>query len=109
MEALNTMAEKYNMPVIYSTHPRSRKDDPEAGLCLPSNVRQLEPFGFHRITTICSSAPFVWFSDSGTLPEESAFFNSVGLPFPVVCVRISTERPEALEKGNFIIAGITTK
>lgn len=108
MEAVNTMAEKYKMPVIYSTHPRSRKMIEKRGFVFHPNVRQLEPFGFSDYNHLQLSA-FCVVSDSGTLPEESAFFNSVGLPFPAVCVRTSTERPEALEKGNFIIAGITTK
>ncbi|MDI9520824.1 MAG: UDP-N-acetylglucosamine 2-epimerase (non-hydrolyzing) [Bacillota bacterium] len=108
MEAVNTMAEKYDMPVIYSTHPRSRKMIEKRGFVFHPNVRQLEPFGFSDYNHLQLSA-FCVVSDSGTLPEESAFFNSVGLPFPAVCVRTSTERPEALEKGNFIIAGITTK
>lgn len=108
MNAINAMAERYDMPVIYSTHPRSAKFIERHGFIFHKNVRSLKPFGFHDYNHLQINA-FCVVSDSGTLPEESAYFRSIGLPFPAVCVRTSTERPEALDKGNFIIAGITTE
>ncbi|MDE7212827.1 MAG: UDP-N-acetyl glucosamine 2-epimerase [Lachnospiraceae bacterium] len=103
--AVNRMAEKYDMPVLYSCHPRSRKRIEEAGFCLDRRVMAHEPLGFHDYNCLQIHA-FVVVSDSGTLPEESSFFTSVGYPFPAVCIRTSTERPEALDKGGFILAGI---
>ncbi len=108
MEAVNTMAARYNMPVIYSTHPRSRNMIEKRNFVFHSNVKQLEPFGFTDYNHLQVNA-FCVVSDSGTLPEESAFFGSIGTPFPAVCIRTSTERPESMDKGNFILAGITTK
>lgn len=108
MDAINALAEQYGMPIIYSTHPRSRKMIEQRGFTFHRLVRQLEPFGFSDYNHLQMNA-FCVVSDSGTLPEESAFFNSIGMPFPAVCIRTSTERPEALDKGNFIIAGITTQ
>ena len=99
------MAEKYNMPILYSCHPRSKKRLENSGFKLDNRVIQHEPLGFHDYTCLQMNA-FVVVSDSGTLPEESSFFTSVGHPFPAVCIRTSTERPEALDKGCFIIAGI---
>ena len=107
MEAVNAMAEQYDMPVIYSTHPRSRKMIEKRNFVFHSHVRQLEPFSFTDYNYLQTQA-FCAVSDSGTLPEESAFFSNIGKPFPAVCIRTSTERPEALDKGNFILAGITT-
>ena len=103
--AINKMAEKYDMPILYSCHPRSRRRLAEAGLALHPLVRMHEPLGFHDYNKLQSSAYCV-VSDSGTLPEESSFFASIGRPFPAVCVRTSTERPEALEKACFVLAGI---
>lgn len=103
--AINKMAEKYDMPVLYSCHPRSRKRLEESGFKLDERVIAHEPLGFHDYNHLQMNA-FAVVSDSGTLPEESSFFNSVGHPFPAVCIRTSTERPEALDQGNFIIAGI---
>lgn len=103
--AVNRMAEKYDMPVLYSCHPRSRKRIEEAGFCLDRRVMAHEPLGFHDYNCLQMNA-FAVVSDSGTLPEESSFFTSVGYPFPAVCIRTSTERPEALDKGGFILAGI---
>lgn len=103
--AVNKMAEKYNMPVLYSCHPRSRKRLNETGFKLNRRVIQHEPMGFHDYNCLQMNA-FAVVSDSGTLPEESSFFTSVGHPFPAVCIRTSTERPEAMEKGCFILAGI---
>ncbi len=103
--AVNRMAEKYDMPVLYSCHPRSRKRIEEAGFCLDRRVMAHEPLGFHDYNCLQMNA-FAVVSDSGTLPEESSFFISVGYPFPAVCIRTSTERPEALDKGGFILAGI---
>lgn len=108
MEAINAMAEKYDLPVIYSTHPRSRKMIEQRNFVFHPHVRQFEPFGFTDYNHLQTQA-FCVVSDSGTLPEESAFFSSIGTPFPAVCIRTSTERPEAMDKGNFVIAGITTK
>lgn len=105
--AVNAMAEKYNMPILYSCHPRSKKYLENRGFVLDSRIRTHEPLGFHDYNKLQMNA-FVVVSDSGTLPEESSFFQSVGHPFPAVCIRTSTERPEALDKGNFILAGITT-
>lgn len=106
--AINAMAEKYDMPILYSCHPRSRKRLEASGFKLDSRVIQHEPLGFHDYNCLQMNA-FCVVSDSGTLPEESSFFLSVGHPFPAVCIRTSTERPEALDKGDFIIAGIDEK
>lgn len=106
--AVNKMAEKYDMPILYSCHPRSKKYLENRGFVLDSRVRMHEPLGFHDYNKLQINA-FAVVSDSGTLPEESSFFNSMGRPFPAVCIRTSTERPEALDKGNFILAGITTE
>ena len=103
--AINKMAEKYDMPVLYSCHPRSKKRLEQSGFQLDKRVIQHEPLGFHDYNCLQMHA-FVVVSDSGTLPEESSFFTSVGHPFPAVCIRTSTERPEALDKGCFILAGI---
>ena len=114
--AINKMAEKYDMPILYSCHPRSRKrletaasnPDPEKRFTLDSRVIRHEPLGFHDYNCLQMNA-FAVVSDSGTLPEESSFFISVGHPFPAVCIRTSTERPEALDKGCFVLSGIDTK
>ena len=106
--AINKMAEKYDMPVLYSCHPRSRKRLEQSGFKLDPRVIQHEPLGFHDYNCLQMNA-FAVVSDSGTLPEESSFFTSVGHSFPAVCIRTSTERPEALDKGCFIIAGINEK
>ncbi|HUM84791.1 MAG TPA: UDP-N-acetyl glucosamine 2-epimerase [Lachnospiraceae bacterium] len=106
--AINKMAEKYDMPILYSCHPRSRKRLEQSGFELDPRVIQHEPLGFHDYNHLQMNA-FAVVSDSGTLPEESSFFTSVGKPFPAVCIRTSTERPEALDKGCFIIAGIDEK
>ncbi len=103
--AVNAMAEKYDMPILYSCHPRSKKRLLETGFQLDKRVIQHEPLGFHDYNCLQMNA-FAVVSDSGTLPEESSFFESVGHPFPAVCIRTSTERPEALDKGCFILAGI---
>ena len=103
--AINAMAEKYDMPILYSCHPRSRNRLAASGFQLDPRVIQHEPLGFHDYNCLQMNA-FAVVSDSGTLPEESAFFTSVGHPFPAVCIRTSTERPEALDKGCFILAGI---
>ena len=103
--AINKMAEKYDMPVLYSCHPRSKKRLEQSGFQLDKRVIQHEPLGFHDYNCLQMHA-FAVVSDSGTLPEESSFFTSVGHPFPAVCIRTSTERPEALDKGCFILAGI---
>ena len=103
--AINKMAEKYNMPILYSCHPRSRKRLEQSGFQLDNRVIQHEPLGFHDYNCLQMNA-FCVVSDSGTLPEESSFFTSAGHPFPAVCIRTSTERPEALDKGDFILAGI---
>lgn len=103
--AINAMAEKYNMPILYSCHPRSRKRLEQSGFKLDGRVIQHEPLGFHDYNCLQMNA-FAVVSDSGTLPEESSFFTSVGHPFPAVCIRTSTERPEAMDKGCFILAGI---
>ena len=102
---INKMAEKYDMPVLYSCHPRSKKRLEQSGFQLDCRVIQHEPLGFHDYNCLQMHA-FAVVSDSGTLPEESSFFTSVGHPFPAVCIRTSTERPEALDKGCFILAGI---
>ena len=103
--AINAMARKYDMPVLYSCHPRSRKRLETSGFMLDRRVIRHEPLGFHDYNCLQMNAVAV-VSDSGTLPEESSFFTSVGHPFPAVCIRTSTERPEALDKGCFILAGI---
>ncbi len=103
--AINKMAEKYDMPILYSCHPRSKKRLEESGFKLDSRVVCHEPLGFHDYNCLQKNA-FCVVSDSGTLPEESSFFTSVGSPFPAVCIRTSTERPEALDKACFILAGI---
>ena len=103
--AINAMAEKYDMPILYSCHPRSRNRLTASRFKLDSRVIQHEPLGFHDYNYLQMNA-FAVVSDSGTLPEESSFFTSVGHPFPAVCIRTSTERPEALDKGCFILAGI---
>ena len=103
--AINRMAEKYDMPILYSCHPRSRKRLDESGFQLDKRVIRQEPMGFHDYNCLQMNA-FAVVSDSGTLPEESSFFTSVGKPFPAVCIRTSTERPEALDKGCFVLAGI---
>ena len=105
--AVNAMAEKYDMPILYSCHPRSKKFLEQRGFVLDPRVKTHEPLGFHDYNKLQMEA-FAVVSDSGTLPEESSFFNSIGHPFPAICIRTSTERPEALDKGNFILAGITT-
>lgn len=106
--AINQMAEKYDMPILYSCHPRSRKRLEASGFKLDKRVIQHEPLGFHEYNCLQMNA-FAVVSDSGTLPEESSFFTSVGHPFPAICIRTSTERPEAIDKGDFIIAGIDEK
>ena len=105
--AINKMAEKYDMPILYSCHPRSRKRLEASGFKLDKRVIQHEPLGFHDYNCLQMNA-FAVVSDSGTLPEESSFFTSVGHPFPAVCIRTSTERPEALDKGCFVLSGIYT-
>ena len=106
--AINKMAEKYDMPILYSCHPRSRKRLEASGFKLDGRVIQHEPLGFHDYNCLQMNA-FCVVSDSGTLPEESSFFTSIGHPFPAVCIRTSTERPEALDKGCFVLSGIDTK
>lgn len=108
MNAVNAMAEKYDMPILYSCHPRSKKFIEQRGFEFDKRVIQHQPLGFHDYNNLQMNA-FAVVSDSGTLPEESSFFLSVGNPIPAVCIRTSTERPEALDKGNFILAGITTE
>ena len=103
--AINTIAEKYNMPILYSCHPRSKKRIEQTGFKLDSRVIQHDPLGFHDYNCLQMNA-FAVISDSGTLPEESSFFTSIGKPFPAVCIRTSTERPEALDKACFVLAGI---
>ena len=105
--AINEMAAKYDMPVLYSCHPRSRKRLEASGFKLDPRVIQHEPLGFHDYNCLQMNA-FAVVSDSGTLPEESSFFTSIGHPFPAVCIRTSTERPEALDKGCFVLSGIDT-
>ncbi|MBR4457506.1 MAG: UDP-N-acetylglucosamine 2-epimerase (non-hydrolyzing) [Clostridia bacterium] len=106
--AINQMAEKYDMPILYSCHPRSRKRLEASGFQLDPRVIQHEPLGFHDYNCLQMNA-FCVVSDSGTLPEESSFFTSIGHPIPAVCIRTSTERPEALDKACFILSGIDTK
>ena len=106
--AINRLAEKYDMPILYSCHPRSRKRLEQSGFRLDPRVIRHEPLGFHDYNRLQMNA-FAVVSDSGTLPEESSFFTSVGHPFPAVCIRTSTERPEALDKACFILAGIDEK
>ena len=103
--AINKMAEKYDMPILYSCHPRSRNRLEASGFQLDPRVIRQEPLGFHDYNCLQMNA-FAVVSDSGTLPEESSFFTSIGHPFPAVCIRTSTERPEALDKGCFVLAGI---
>ena len=103
--AINKMAEKYDMPILYSCHPRSRKRLETTGFVLDKRVIRQEPLGFHDYNCLQMNA-FAVVSDSGTLPEESSFFTSIGKPFPAVCIRTSTERPEALDKACFVLAGI---
>lgn len=105
--AVNAMAETYDLPVLYSCHPRSRKRLEQSGFHLDKRVIAHEPLGFHDYNCLQMNAYCV-VSDSGTLPEESSFFSSVGHPFPAVCIRTSTERPEALDKGCFLLSGIDT-
>ena len=105
--AVNRMAETYDLPILYSCHPRSRKRLEQSGFILDSRVIRHEPLGFHDYNCLQMNA-FCVVSDSGTSPEESSFFTSVGKPFPAVCIRTSTERPEALDKGCFILSGIDT-
>lgn len=107
-QAINALAEKYNMPILYSCHPRSRKKLEASGFRLDSRVRVNEPLGFNDYNKLQMNALAI-VSDSGTLPEESSFYLSIGHPIAAVCIRTSTERPEALESGNFILAGITTQ
>ena len=106
--AINKIAEKYDMPILYSCHPRSKKRLEESGFKLDKRVIQHEPLGFHDYNCLQMNA-FAVISDSGTLPEESSFFTSVGNPFPAICIRTSTERPEALDKACFVLAGIDEK
>ena len=106
--ALNQLAETYDMPILYSCHPRSRKFLQQRGFKLDERIRLHEPLGFHDYNNLQMNA-FCVISDSGTLPEESSFYTSVGRPFPAVCIRTSTERPEALDAGCFVLAGITTE
>ena len=106
--AINKMAEKYDMPILYSCHPRSRNRLDASGFVLDKRVIRQEPLGFHDYNCLQMNA-YAVVSDSGTLPEESSFFTSIGKPFPAVCIRTSTERPEALDKGCFVLAGIDEK
>ena len=106
--AINKMAERYDMPILYSCHPRSKKRLEQSGFKLDKRVIQHEPLGFHDYNCLQMNA-FCVVSDSGTLPEESSFFTSIGRPFPAVCIRTSTERPEALDKACFVLAGIDEK
>ena len=106
--AINKMARKYDMPILYSCHPRSRNRLAASGFQLDERVIRHEPLGFHDYNHLQMNA-FAVVSDSGTLPEESSFFTSIGHPFPAVCIRTSTERPEALDKACFILAGIDEK
>ena len=106
--AINKMAEKYGMPILYSCHPRSKKRLEASGFVLDKRVIMHEPLGFHDYNNLQMNA-FAVVSDSGTLPEESSFFTSVGKPFPAICIRTSTERPEALDKACFVLAGIDEK
>ena len=106
--AINKLAEKYDMPILYSCHPRSRNRLEKTGFALDKRVMRQEPLGFHDYNNLQMNA-FAVVSDSGTLPEESSFFTSIGRPFPAVCIRTSTERPEALDKACFVLAGIDEK
>ncbi|MBQ2973499.1 MAG: UDP-N-acetyl glucosamine 2-epimerase [Clostridia bacterium] len=106
--AINKLAEKYDMPILYSCHPRSKKRLDESGFVLDSRVIKHEPLGFHDYNCLQMNA-FAVVSDSGTLPEESSYFTSIGKSFPAVCIRTSTERPEALDKACFVLAGIDEK
>ncbi len=106
--AINKLAQKYDMPILYSCHPRSKKRLEQSGFELDSRVIRNEPLGFHDYNNLQMNA-FAVVSDSGTLPEESSFFTSIGKPFPAVCIRTSTERPEALDKACFVLAGIDEK
>lgn len=106
--AVNALAEKYDMPILYSCHPRSKKLLITRDFKLDKRVRTHEPLGFHDYNNLQINA-YAVVSDSGTLPEESSFFNSINYAFPAICIRTSTERPEALDKGNFILAGITSE
>ena len=106
--AINIIAEKYDMPILYSCHPRSRNRLEKSGFELDKRVIRHEPLGFHDYNNLQKNA-FAVISDSGTLPEESSFFTSIGNPFPAVCIRTSTERPEALDKACFVLAGIDEK
>lgn len=106
--AINKIAEKYDMPILYSCHPRSKKRLEQSGFTLDKRVIQHEPLGFHDYNNLQMNA-FAVISDSGTLPEESSYFTSIGKPFPAVCIRTSTERPEALDKACFVLAGIDEK
>lgn len=106
--AINSLAEKYDMPILYSCHPRSKKRIESMGFPLDPRVIRHEPLGFHDYNCLQMNA-FAVISDSGTLPEESSFFTSQGYPFPAVCIRTSTERPEALDKADFVLAGIDSK
>ncbi len=106
--AINAMAEKYDMPILYSCHPRSRNRIVSSGFQLNKRVIQHDPLGFHDYNSLQMNA-YAVISDSGTLPEESSFFTSVGHPFPAICIRTSTERPEALDKACFVLAGIDEK
>lgn len=108
MNAVNAMAEKYDMPIIYSCHPRSKKFIEQRGFEFDKRVIKCKPMSFHDYNNLQINA-YAVVSDSGTLPEESSYFLSVGTPFPAVCIRTSTERPEAMDRGNFILAGITTE
>lgn len=108
MEAVNDMAEAYQMPIIYSTHPRSRKFIEQRKFQFHPLVKSLQPFGFFDYNNLQMNA-FCVVSDSGTLPEEASYFSTKGMPFPAVCIRTSTERPEALDRGNFILGNITTE
>ena len=106
--AINEMAKRYDMPILYSCHPRSRNRLNASGFKLDERVIQHEPLGFHDYNCLQMNA-FAVVSDSGTLPEESSFFTSIGKPFPAICIRTSTERPEALDKACFVLAGIDEK
>lgn len=108
MNAVNELAKKYDMPILYSCHPRAKKFIEQRGFVFDDRVIQHQPLGFHDYNHLQMNA-FAVVSDSGTLPEESSYFLSIGSPFPAICIRTSTERPEALDKGNFILAGITTE
>lgn len=108
MNAVNAMAEQYDLPILYSCHPRSAKFIERRGFVFDRRIIRNKPLGFHDYNKLQLDA-FAVVSDSGTLPEESAFFSAAGLPFPAVCIRTSTERPEALDKGIFILAGITER